>query len=143
MFNQSENQNKWGMFLTYITGKGKNAEIVQNVINERNHNKVKSLEETSAFKKNRMCKKKSKLYKNMKNDNYIKNMNESVRTQNNFSPLKSTLEPRESRNVNQTFLSDPGQIGRENMSKSPVEIMRTITPNDGANKIFLKPITTM
>ena len=72
MFFQSENQNKWGMFMKYITGKGKNAEIMQNVIDQRNHNKVKSLEETSAFKKNKICKNKSKIHRLTKTDVFEK-----------------------------------------------------------------------
>jgi hypothetical protein len=137
---KSENKSKWGMLVEYITGKANNNEIIQNVIDERNNNKVKSLEEVNLGRKRNHCKKKqNKLTKYFRNNpNFA--ASEAFATVNNTTS-KNLCDPRSSRNLQLKGFDQTELDRRECMSKSPIDL-NTLTLNE-PNKICLKPIVSM
>jgi hypothetical protein len=108
----NENKSKWNLLVDFITGRAENNEVVKNVINERNHHKVKSLEECNIPRQRKHCKKKQfRLNRMMKN---IANPAESeaFRTMS-YSPLKSFNDATLSRNQQEPTNHEESIIKRE------------------------------
>ena len=123
--------------MEYVTGKSNNVEIIKNVINERNHNKIKSMEEINYGRKRNHCKrKKDKLARVMRNNaNGI--VSDNFRTMNN-SPIKLNDGEAFSRyDIRSTNMS-PLNNRREFLSKSPVD-MNTLNVTT-RNNLSLLPI---
>ena len=132
----------WDVLVNYVTGKAQNTEIMKNVIDERNHLKVKSLEETTLRKKSRFWKKKSRIHNFFKNDNISMSANDQ-RVANSVSPMKHR-EIRSSRNLtNLTITNDQNHEKSEMMPKNSTNMMRTFSPTEGTNRTYLKPIVPM
>lgn len=126
--------------MSFITGKSTANEAIKNVIDERNNDKVKSLEEARVFKKGKFWKKKSKVGKFFRNETLISNAAESLNINKTITPMKE--DPRSSRNVHLFALLSDDKDNREKKVMSPVNMMRTLSPNENGRN-FLKPIHTM
>lgn len=117
-----QTENKWDLLLKYVTGKAENNEIIRNVIEERNNNKVKSLEDVNLGRKRNNCKRKqNKLARLMRNNgNFVQS--DAFRTMNN-SPMRNLEDSTNNQQLEYSLNK------RECFSKSPIGSVNTIDVN--------------